>query len=697
VRLWLGDGSEDARRGAHPTTRLIFLAAVAFLWALAILGRLVQLQVLSHREYKEKADRQQIHLVRVAAARGTVFDRAGRPLAMSVPLDSISVNPLMVPDRPVAAEILARVLNLDAAVLMAKMDRAVEAQRLAAAQKRKAKGTGFLWVKRKISPAESEALRSLKLDWVQFQKEPHRYYPDGALASQVVGTVDFEEQGNLGLEQKLNGELSGRPGRVSMVTDVLQRAIESNVLTPAQAGKNVTLSLDERIQFVVERELQAACEKYNAWAGSAVVMEPNTGEVLAMASYPTFDPNEPPRRGEAPSVRFDQPVSVPFEPGSVFKIVTLSAALETTNLRPDSLIQCGAGRFNLFGRIIHEAKHGYGTLSFADVLARSSNIGAIQIGLKVGDKRLLEYVRKFGFGSPTGIPLPAESSGLVRDLKNWGKTSIGSVAMGHELSTTTLQLAQAASVIANGGVLVRPRLVLKLERPGGKPEKLPAEPPRRVLKPETAITMRRLMEGVVLRGTGKAARLAGYTSGGKTGSAQIFDFKKKQYTKFYNGSFVGFAPVTNPAVVIAVTLNGVRQFGGIVAAPVFKDVATETLRLLSVPKDLPEIEPEPLNNPEEANDLSIAGLGTPPDDLPPVEPSPAPTLPGPDPAARTVAVVAVAGTAPSFEGKTLRAVLEQSLSTGIPVDVMGSGIAREQAPPPGSPLGPGEKVRVLFR
>ncbi len=689
-----------------------FLAALAFLWALVVFGRLVQLQVVSHKTYQEQADHQQNRTLRVDAPRGCIYDRQGRVLAMSVPVDSVAVNPLLVPDRPLAASILARELNVDREDLLERMEYAVAAHKLALAEKRKPKGTGFLWVKRKITSAEADNLRSLKLSWVEFFKEPHRYYPDGPLASHVVGTVDFEERGNLGLEQKLDKALDGRPGKVTMLTDVLQRPIDSTVSVEAEPGQNITLSIDESIQFVVERELRAACEHYHAASGSAVVMDPHTGEILAMASYPIFDPNEAPRPGEPKTARFDHPVSVAFEPGSVFKIVTVSAALETTSLRPETPINCGSGTLRLFGRVIHEAKHGYGVLSVADVLAKSSNIGAIQIGLKVGEKNLLDYVRRFGFGKTTGIPLPAESSGMVRDLKHWGKTSIGSVAMGHEVSTTALQLAQACSVIANGGVLVRPRLVLKRQRPGGKAENEPAVPAQRVLKPETAITMRQLMEGVVLHGTGKAARLAGYTSGGKTGSAQIFDLATKRYTHLYNGSFVGFAPVTNPVVVISVTLNGVKMFGGVVAAPVFKSVATETLRLLAVPKDIPDVEPEPLTDPQEANDVAIADMSAPPEDLTqlPAPPAIASAVPnrtqeavptGGQSIQSTVSpaqVVAVAGpSAPNFAGKTVRAVLEQSLETGVPVEVVGSGVARQQLPLPGSPLKPGERVRVLFQ
>jgi cell division protein FtsI (penicillin-binding protein 3) len=687
-----GERGETQER--QTANRLLGLAAAGLLWALLILCRLVYLQVVSHERYLELAQHQQRRTVTVQPERGAIFDRNGHPLAQSVAVDSVCINPLRVPDRPFAADILSRVLGVDRRDLLDKLEKAY------------ARRSGFLWVKRRIPPEESERLRSLKLEWVEFRKETSRYYPNGSLASHVVGAVDYsQEQGNLGLEQSLDKVLRGRPGTVTMVTDVQQRGVDSIAATKADPGASVTLSIDERIQFIAERELAAACNQYKAASGSVVVMNPYTGELLAIASYPSFDPNQPPKRGDDPTARFDHPVSVPFEPGSVFKIVTLSAALETTDLRPESQINCGNGTIRLFGRVIHEAHGGYGVLSMADVLAKSSNIGAIQIGLRVGEKNLLEYVHRFGFGRRTGLPLPAESSGMVRDLKHWGKTSIGSVAMGHEISTTAVQLAQACSVIANGGVLVRPRLVLSRQKPGEPPVREPAEPPRRVLKPETAITMRQMMEGVVLHGTGKAARLPGYTSGGKTGSAQIFDLETKHYTHYYNGSFVGFAPVTNPAVVIAVTLNGTKLYGGVVAAPVFKAVATETLRLLEVPMDLPETaeQQQVLAKAEDAGDVAIADLSRPPDDLQPVRLSPAapsaiPEQPAVQQAPGTVTVAVASGpVAPDFEGKSVRAVLKESVAKGVPVDIVGSGIARLQTPLPGTPLNPGGRVRVEFR
>jgi cell division protein FtsI (penicillin-binding protein 3) len=399
---------------------------------------------------------------------------------------------------------------------------------------------------------------------------------------------------------------------------------------------------------------------------------------------------------------------VPFEPGSVFKVITLSSALETTNLRPESLINCGNGAITLFGRTIHEAHHGYGILPMAMVLAKSSNIGAIQIGMRVGQNNLYNYVRRFGFGERSGIPLPAESPGMVRKLTRWGKTSLSSVSMGHEIGVTTLQLAQACSVVANGGLLVRPRLIL---RTGD--QAAPTVSPRRVLQPETAITMRQMMEGVILFGTGRRyANLQGYSAAGKTGSAQIYDFATRHYTHSYNASFMGFAPVTNPAIVVVVTVNGTHGgsagYGGPVAGPIFRAVATETLRVLDVPKDLPDTPPEPTPAIEVAdlNDVAIP-------DLDPSVPNvleevarqpqaPSPAEPAREAAAEAAVAAAVAAAVedgpkvPNFEGLSKRAVVAEAQAQGLAVLLTGAGIARTQAPPPGGILHPGERIRVGF-
>lgn len=679
------------------------LAGAAFVWAFFIFWRLVYLQVACHETLLQEARRQQTDITDVPALRGALFDRLGRLLAKSLLADSVYVNPRQLPDDGVAADLLSGVLSLDRNQLLARIQAPL---RCPGCHRPHESRRGFLWVKRRISPSESERLRSLDLKWVHLTQESERHYPNGALAPHAVGTVDFDGKGNLGLEQALDRELAGRPGQVEALRDVQERAIRSRVIRPVEHGTSLTLTLDAGIQFVAERELRAAAEASHADTGSVVVLRPGSGEVLAMASYPSFDPNLLPEPGEPGHFRFNHAFSVPFEPGSVFKIVTVAAALDATELRPDSRIQCGNGQLNLFGRVIHEAKHAYGVLPLTDVLVFSSNIGAIQTGMKVGDRLLLEYVRRMGFGKRAGLPLPAESPGTVRDLKLWSRTSIASVAMGHEISATTLQLARACAVIANGGFLVRPRLVLRRQKPGSKPVAEPAEPPQRVLKPETAIMMRQMMEGVVLRGTGERARLDGYSSGGKTGTAQIYDPRVGRHTSRYNSSFVGFAPVTNPAVVVAVTLNGVREFGGVVAAPVFRKIATEALLLLDVPKDLPETPRDVEREPVTADDVAIAELSTPPPDLP-AAPAPVKVAAAPPPVfpptvlpAAPVAAPAAAAPGPQvpgFANKTLRTVLEEALARGVPVDIVGSGIAYAQMPPAGSPLAPGQRVRVEFR
>jgi cell division protein FtsI (penicillin-binding protein 3) len=671
--------------------RLTWLAAGTLLWAGIILAKIVSLQVLHHKEYARLARQQQELRVEIPAPRGPIFDRAGQPLAMSVPMESVFVNPLRVPDMGVASEILARILHLDAGDLRNRMRWAYDHQR------------GFLWVKRKIAGAEAEQLRSLHLEWIEFQPESQRHYPNGTLAAHVLGSVDHNEKGNAGIEMSLDGELQGHAGSEMMLTDVKRRGIESQLSTEAQPGTALTLTIDSRIQCAAERALVKGVEAHHARSGSIVVMNPYNGEILALANYPTFDPNEPPKPGADPFRRFDLAVSVPFEPGSVFKVVTLAAALETTNLRPDSPINCNYGVLRLPGRVIHDAHRGYGVMPMQAVLEKSSNIGAIQIGFRVGPANMYSYVRRFGFGTPSGLGLPAESGGLFRRLDRWGKTSLASIAMGQEISTTSIQLARACSAIANGGLLVKPKLILK---EGDRAT--PADSPRRILRPDTAIAMRQMMEGVVLRGTAKGrARIAGYTSGGKTGTAQIFDVKAHRYTHQYNASFMGFTPVTNPAFIVVVTLNGTSGSAGMgagAAAPVFKEVATEALRVLDVPPDLPDAAPESDDaSPPEDDDLAIADLGSAEpnvmEELAALQGVPGTSLE----AARGVAPRTAPGLpqetgpkVPNFRGKTMRAVVEEASAKGLPVLLDGSGVARAQVPPPGAVLRAGERVRVQF-
>lgn len=699
------------KRTSPAVNRLTVLSAILLLWAGAILAKLVSLQVVQHAKYAAIARSQQEHTVDIPAPRGNILDRNGQPLAISVPVASVSVNPQQIGNLRLATEVLGNTLNLDQTVLFDRLQWARQNHK------------GFMWVKRRIDPFETDRLKAMHLDWVTFHTESQRHYPAGETAAHVLGAVYKDEEGAAGIERTLDPVLKGRDGEEDQIDDVKRRSFDSHIASAAQPGVTLTLTIDERMQYVAERELKAGVEAKHARSGTAIVMNPYTGEILALANYPTYDPNLPPKAGDDPISRFDLGASVPFEPGSVFKVVTLSAALETTNLRPDTLIPTGNGTLVLPGRVIHESHHGYGTITMAQVLEKSSNIGAIMIGSHVGREKMYEYARKLGFGQKTGLLVPAESSGKLRTLDKWGTTSLASISMGQEVSVTSVQLARLGAVIANGGMLVKPHLVLKR---GDKLE--PVQPPVRVLQPETAITMRSMMEGVVLRGTGRLhARLDGYTSAGKTGTAQIFDYATHHYTHNYNASFLGFAPVTNPALVVLVTVHdtsGENGQGADAAAPVWAKIMTEALRMLDVPKDIPETleaakKPAKVK-PGELDDAAVADLtgqsimeeedpamkqllaeqmkpAADPDEIPAAKPNGdskpaagaavAATGPAPKPAGPTV---------PDFRGKSMRSVVEESAASGIDVMIEGSGVARAQAPLPGSPLRRGEQIRIVF-
>ena len=696
--------------------RLLWLLYALLGWAGAIFLRLIWLQGLHHDDLLKLAQQQQQHTVEIQAQRGSILDRTGQPLAKSLPAESVCVNPQKIHDAAVAAALLAPELKLETAKLREKIDGAMR------------RGSGFLWIKRKVSAEEAERVRSMKLDWVEFRMETRRFYPHGQLAAHVLGSTgivnqnDTIERGNAGIERSFDDELSGTPGQVRVFNDVKQNPYDSVVARKPEPGSDVMLTIDPNLQYEAEKELAKAAKASASKSGSIVVMNPYTGEILAMANYPTFDPNEPPASGEPKNARDNLAVTSPFEPGSVFKVITLSAALESTKLTPETMINCGNGSINVFGRVVHD--HTRGVLSMADVLAKSSNVGAIQIGLRVGDRNMYKYVRQFGFGKKTGIDLPGESSGMLTRVEKWSASSIGSVAMGHEIGVTSIQMALAGAAIANGGLLVKPRIVMGEKRPGESLEKFATEKPVRIIAPETAIKMRMMMEGVVLHGTGhKYATLRGYTSGGKTGTAQIYDREAGAYTHNYNASFLGFAPVANPQVVIAVTLHGSRGgdvgFGGPVAGPVFREVAMTALRMLDVPKDLPETMLRASRDDAhvDANDLPIASLSA---GLRSEEEQALPSVPfvtPPPVQAGSVAPPAsesgasqdanlnrrpfftsalVGPKVPDFRGMTLRAVLEESSAAGLSVEVLGSGLARNQAPAAGTVLPPGARVRVQF-
>ncbi|MEP7367541.1 MAG: penicillin-binding protein [Acidobacteriota bacterium] len=657
--------------------RLIILARIGVVWALVIFGRLVMLQVVKHDEYVKMASGQHEREQEIQAPRGEILDAQGRRLAMSVQLDSVSVNPRALADGGVAADILARVLHLNAKELRAKI------------QDFQKRNKAFMWVKRTITREESDRLRALELNWVDLLKEGKRVYPNGTLGANLIGAVDQEQSGNAGLEAGLNDDLRGRNGRVRMTTDVSRRGLDAHVEVPPVPGRTVALTIDSRLQFVTDQALAAAVTHNKCTTGSVVIMDPRNGHILAMSSYPTFDPNVAPESTKDLAHRVNQATSVPFEPGSVFKTFSWSTAYEVTRLRPSDGFSGGGGLINVFGQVIHD-HHRYGALTMEDGFVLSSNVVAAQVGLAVRSQNLHTYLtNRFGFGKRTGLPLPGESPGMVRPLARWNKGSVAYVSMGHEIGTTTVQLAQAASVIANGGFFVQPKLVMWKKRPGEEPIEEVIEKPRQVIKPETAILMRKLMEQVVLRGTGKNAKMDGFTAGGKTGSAQIFDLQSRHYTHLYNASFLGFAPVMNPNVVIVVTLNGAKEFGGVLAAPVFREIAEATMRIRRVARDLPDVEPVKPSAPEPERMLADA--------------SDAPAVADRDVAEALQAAaesaangVVVGPRVPDFKGMTLSAVLRECVHLGLELESVGRGLARGQHPAPGQLIAGGDRVRVTF-
>ncbi len=727
MQWWKGLWSRSAA-----VNRLAVLAVALLLCGVGLFARLVRLQVTQHELYAARARAHQEHPSVIPAPRGSIFDRNGQLLAVSVPADVVSVNPKQIEDVAGASQILGSLLSLDQEALQTRIAEA------------KASRRGYLVIKRGLNAFEAKRLKDIHLDYVTFRPDTLRRYPNGETAAHIIGAVfrgdkDAQgiEMGAAGVERSLEPALKGHDGHELQVVDVHRRGIDSNVDKMPQAGTELTLTIDERMQYVAERELEAGVKAKNGRSGSVIVMNPANGEILALANYPSYDPNKQPKPTDDVLSRLNLGVSAPFEPGSIFKVVTLSAALETTNLRPDSPIATGGGSLALPGRVIHESHHGFGTISMAEVLAYSSNIGAILIGQRVGRENLYEYARKLGFGQKSGIMLPSESSGILHPVSKWGTTSLASISMGHEVSTTSVQLARLCAVMANGGMMVKPKIILKR---GNKLE--PTEPGVRVLKPETVMQMRLMMEGVVLNPRGTAhstARLDGYTSAGKTGTAQIFDYATKHYTHYYNASFMGFTPVINPRLVIVVTVNRTAGDGGMgasAAGPIFNKIATEALRMMDVPKDIPEgsvagaaAKPAGKAVPP-VSDLAIADLGgsggleedptlkqlvaeqmkmaaTAENEIPaaregprnllamapPVVAAPVtPPAPAPPPDPKEYAGPKV----PDFRGKSMRTVVEEASADGIRVTLEGSGVARAQLPLPGAPLRSGEKIRIVF-
>jgi cell division protein FtsI (penicillin-binding protein 3) len=763
--------------------RVLGVIAIFVVWALLIGGRLVWLQVVKNPEWVARAAIQQQRTFQVAPRRGILYDRNLHELAMTVSVDSIYAVPGEIPveRRGELAGALARVLHTDPA------DKFTEPGEIL---KRINSSRYFTWIARKQDRRVIDEVRALiatqKLKGVYFQKEFKRFYPENDIAAQVLGYVGTDHNGLGGVEQKYDLSLHGAPGRMLTALDARRHVLASSERDP-EPGANLVLTLDANIQFMAEQALDHAMERVKPLNGTVVVQDPHTGQILALAIRPTFDPND--IKHTSTELLRDHAVSDVYEPGSTFKLVTYSAALDQHVTTPEQKIDCEGGKINVAGRIVHDDRdavifesHYNNVISTSQALWESSDVAAIKLAERMGKDTFYSYIHAFGFGQRSGLELPAETRGLLKPPERWQPTTIGSIPMGQEIGVTPIQLVTMASTIANGGTYLPPHIVLRSTdkvrgnpdlhpdafRPSDDlPDPLPAGA-HRVIATMTAAQMRKLMEGVVLNGTAKGhANLNGYSAGGKTGTAQKIDVRTHTYSKTkYVASFVGIAPVNNPAVTIAVVIDSPSigsHFGTAVSAPVFQELAQQVLEYLGVPHD------EPLKSaPEMAKEAAQAGPGEGPseqvgdlgalfaevNDLPADDPLRRPAAPAesaetadaetagaqaagagvpaiaparvtaPEKAPETLAdaqsdtappSIASSGAAspsatkgsvvlasghdvpvPDFAGITVRAATEKAGAAGLGVQVIGSGLARAQAPAAGTHVPAGTEIVVRF-
>jgi cell division protein FtsI (penicillin-binding protein 3) len=591
--------------------RFVWVAFFFVFWVVAIVFRLGWLQIVRHSEFVERASKQQQRGFEVAPHRGVLYDRNLRELAMTTLADSVYVVPLEIGDANKAetAAMLAKVVHTDA------LDRFTSEEQMLA---RFNASRQFAWVARKVDKDTANRVRELNLKGVYVTNEFKRFYPNNNLAAQVLGYVGTDDNGLGGLELNFDDDLHGTPGHMLTAVDAKRHVLGSDEQQP-MAGENLVLSIDANIQYMAEQALDAQVAKTGAAHGTVVVQDPHTGQILALAVSPRFNPNDA-RHMDAGALT-NLAVSDVYEPGSTFKLVTYAAALDGGNVQPTDMVDCQGGAMTLFGRTIHDDKSDhYGVITVQQALEHSSDVGAVKMVQKIGNAKFYQYMKGFGFGERSGIELPSETRGLLRPVQKWGATSFMSMAIGQEVGVTPVQLVTMVSTIANGGVYMPPHILLASTDemkgdPRLKPDafhpanQLPATLPdgaHRVISEMSAAKMRSMMQGIVIEGTGKAAQLNGYSSGGKTGTAQKIDPKTHTYSHtLLVASFAGIAPVSSPAISIAVIIDSpqgseAQRYGAYVSAPVFRDVAQQVLEYLGVPHDMP------LKTPKEMQALAKA-------------------------------------------------------------------------------------------
>lgn len=728
-----------------PLKRIRFWIICLFfgVWVFAIATRLLWLQVIQHKAYVDRALRQQQRTFEVAPRRGVLYDRNLRELAMTVQVDSIYADPAQIADKKAAAHALAAIVHTD------PTDGHTTESEIAA---HLAAGRNFAWIARRVRPEVASRVRALNIKGIFFQKEFQRFYPDNNVAAQVLGYVGVDDNGLGGLEQKFDEQLHGTPGEMLTAMDARRQVLGSSEHEP-EPGRNMMLTIDEKIQYMAEKALDHTMERTRALNGTVVVQDSHTGQILALAIRPSYNPND--FRHTTPDSLRNHAVSNVYEPGSTFKLVTYATALDQKVATPEDMIDCQGGQITLAGRVIHDDKsdRGLGVVSVATALARSSDVAAVKLALKIGPDHFYDSIRAFGFGSRSGIELPGETRGLLQPVKRWGSSSIGSIAIGQEVAVTPVQLVTMVSTIANGGVYLAPHILFpgQVESPTQKPlaaqpfkagEDLPNPLPdgsHRVISTMAAAQMRKMMEGVVLFGTGKSAQLNGYSSGGKTGTAQKIDPATHRYSKsMHIASFAGFAPVNNPVISVAVVIDTPKgdYYGASVSAPVFAEVAQQVLEYLGVPHDVdlkpatsvkavkPTTEDDSSVDERDIQALYEAANDLPSDDPLRGGPQPAPVAANPAMPAATIApappqtasesksptpepplssqqtpqTVTIVDPnnvrVPSLMGLPIRKAIEQAAAAGLEVQIVGNGTCRQQAPDPGAMVAPNTKIVV---
>ncbi|HEV8675228.1 MAG TPA: penicillin-binding transpeptidase domain-containing protein [Methylomirabilota bacterium] len=633
-------------------SRALVLTGVLFAVHVVVVARLGHLQLLRRDELGRFADRQYSKTIPLRPKRGPIFDRHGQVLAVSTEVESVFADPRRIPDR---ADVAARL-----APLLGEGTRELE-ERLRADRP-------FVWVKRQLPPPVAQAVRALGLPGIGLLPESLRVYPNRELAAHVLGFDGVDDRGLGGIELAHDRLLAGAAGLALVERDALGRDVtaEPRILKPPTPGQGLILTLDATIQYVAERELDAAWRRTGAQAGMILAMDPRTGELLALAVRPTFNPNVP-QNFTAAEWR-NRAISDPFEPGSTFKAILAAAALEEAVMRPDDRLYAEQGVIMIANRPIHDWKR-YGWLSFREVLQYSSNVGAIKVGLAVGRDRYYKYMTAFGFGTPTGVGLPGESRGQLRPPQRWSGLSLASMAIGQEVSVTALQMLSAFAAIANDGRLMQPHVVRAvLDQSGREVRRVAPEAVRQVVSSETAATLRGLLTTVVAHGTGARAAVGGYAVAGKTGTAQKLDPGTHVYSRRPGVlSFVGFAPADAPRLAMFVMLDEPKTvaWGSEAAAPIFAAVAGPALRYLGIPPaDVPSV---PL--------LRAAA----------------------EPAAVSVPLTAADGAEavmPDLVGRSLRQALTLLAGYDVEVAIAGRGVVVRQTPAPGAALAPGAFCRL---